>query len=183
MSFPTFCHASQPSRRHSRGLTLVETLVSLAVLVVTGVGAVSGFMLLNRYASDNRDQSTARELCQERIEQVMTMPFSPRLGNYPAVVGQDGNTYNLLGTATDYSATYAYIGAGGQQTSSTYNTPGEPVTIYRQPTGTKLITGNRTTTIWSAGSNNLVRIAVTVTYTLRGQSKNYTLYTLRGPDS
>ena len=149
----------------------------MAILIVTGVGGVSSFVLLNRYATGNRDRSTARALCQERIEQVLTLPFTPQTQVMPVVTGQDNQQYYLLGTYSNYNtASNAYTGPANQQTSN------EPVTIYKQPDGTSLVTGTRTTTVTSAGINGLVSVTVTVTYTVRGQPVTYSLSTLRSVD-
>ena len=110
------------------------------------------------------------------------MPFNPKVGNLPYVAGQDGSSYWLLGKSTDYSTANAYIGAASQQTSSTVNASGEAVTIFKQPDGTKFVTGYRTTSVSSAGASTLVRFTVTVTYTIRGQTNTYSLYMLRSPD-
>ena len=177
-------------RTARRGFTLIETLVSLAILVITGVGSVSGFLLLNRYASDNRDRAAAKALCQERVEQILTLPFNPKAGVVPAVVGQDGVTYYLLGQAStgsppSYDTSNNYIGAANQQTSN------EPVTISLQPNGSATaatpVTGTRTITVSAAPSLltlglDLVRATVTVTWTIRGTTNTYTLYALRSPD-
>ena len=181
--------------RGRRGFTLIETLVSLALLVLTGVGGVSGFMLLNRYASDNRDRAAAKALCQERVEQILTLPFNPKAGIVPAVVGQDNNTYYLLGLATtatppSYDSSNNYIGGANQQTSSTFNSSGEPVTISLQPNGNATaatpVNGFRTTTISAAPSSTpglcLMNATVTVTWNIRGTTNTYTLYALRSPD-
>ena len=123
------------------------------------------------------------------------MPFRPKDGVVPTVVGQDGNTYYLLGQSAtgafpSYSSANAYIGAVNQQTSSTSNASGEPVTISLQPNGTQTaatpVSGFRTTTVSAANSStsglNLVQATVTVTWVIRGTTNSYTLYALRSPD-
>ena len=203
-----------PSRRRdprisgwsrTRGFTLVETMVSLAVLVVASVGCVLSFMMLNQYAASLRNISSAKELCQERIEQARSMTFSPP-ATAPAVPGQDGNYYYILGmpntastlvpsgattvpaagTSTDYSSAGAFTGGSGSTTLV------EPITIYapRDGTTSTAITGTRTTSISASslvdanlgGSLNLVQFNVTVAYTYRGQNYSYSMYTLRSPD-
>ena len=82
ISEPSF-GALRPGARHHQGITLAEVLISLAILVLTGVGSVSGFMLLNRYATTNRDRAAAKALCQERIEQIVSLPFRPKDGIVP----------------------------------------------------------------------------------------------------
>lgn len=161
-------------------------MMSLAVLAVTGIGTVSGFMLLNRYASDNRDRNAARFLCQERIEQALTLPYRPYITAtnltkvLPSVTGQDGTAIYPLGKDTDYDNNGVYQG-GTQQTSS------EAVTISLQPNGTQAaatpVTGTRTTTLSVANATySLMRVSVNVSWVIRGQTKSYTLYTVRTKD-
>ena len=148
------------------------------------MGGVSGFLLLNRYATDNRDRNAAKELCQERLEQMLVLPFNPKAGVVPTVVGQDGVTYYLLGKTTNYDAANNYTGGANLQTSS------EAVTVSLQPNGTATaatpVTGTRTTTISTASSTTaglcLVQVSVTVTWVVRGTSNTYTLYALRSAD-
>lgn len=192
ISQPSFGAVRPGARRRLQGITLAEVLISLAILVLTGVGSVSGFMLLNRYATTNRDKAAAKALCQERIEQIVSLPFRPKDGIVPTVTGQDGNTYYPLGqsataSSPSYDSNNAYTGAANQQTSSTYNSNGEPVTLALQPNGTSTaltpVTGFRTTTVSVANATlSLVRVTVTVTWTTRGQTNSYTLYALRSPD-
>ena len=169
----------------TRGFTLLETMVSLAVLVVASVGCVFSFMMLNQYAASLRNISSAKELCQERIEQARSMTFNPPITT-PAVPGQDGNYYYILGmpstastlvpsgattvpaagASTDYSTTGAFTGG------SKLTTLVEPITVYAPRDGTTAtaITGTRTTAIAASplvdanlgGSLNLVQFTVTV---------------------
>ena len=186
ISQPSFEALHPGARRRLRGITLAEVLISLTILVLTGVGSVSGFMLLNRYATTNRDRAAAKALCQERIEQIVSLPFRPKDGIVPTVVGQDGNTYYLLGQSVSgatpsYDKNNAYIGAANAQTSS------EAVTLALQPNGTSTaltpVTGTRTTTVSVANATlYLMRVTVTVTWTSRNDTNSYTLYALRGPD-
>ena len=182
--------------RAARGMTMVELMVSLAVLALTAVGGVSGFILLNQYASNLRNVSSAKALCQERIEEVQTMPFSPPT-ILPYVTGQlDTNTYYLLGAAANYDSTGKFIGTGTVQTTN--STTGENVQVYVQQDGaTNTVPGVRTTGVSLASltdastvpgnpatgtSLHVVTFTVTVTYVFRGKNYSYSMYTLRGPD-
>ena len=179
--------------RAQRGLTLIEIMISLGVLAVTSVGGVSAFLLLNRYASNNRSITSAKELCQERIEQAQTMVYVPTT-NTPSVPGQlvngvpsnPSNTFNILGTPSNYDAT-------GQLTTSPLTTSTENVNIYlKQETGTNVVAGTRTTTIAlptglqditsGSGQLKIVQFTVTVAYSYRGQNYSYSMYTLRSAD-
>lgn len=191
--------------RNQRGLTLVEVMISLGVLVVTSVGGVSAFILLNRWASNERNITAAKELCQERIEQAQTMTYSP-VSNTPLVVGQTvngttGKNYKILGVAYKDANNPDGLGAnydnnGVLTSTGTLTTSSEPVNIYlRQENGTNLVAGTRTTTIAlpttltdftpGTGTGNqlsIVQFTVTVTYNYRGKDYSYSMYTLRSVD-
>ena len=172
-------------------------MVSLGILSLTSVGGVSAFMLLNRYASNVRSVTVAKELCQERIEQAQTMVYSPT-SNTPSVSGQVVNgtgsgPYKILGNA--YSDASPNYDVNGQLTNSTsaVTTSTEPVNIYlKQETGTSVISGTRTTSIalpttltdtsGTTGQLKIVQFTVTVAYTFRNQSYSYSMYTLRSAD-
>ena len=178
-------------------MTVVELMVSLTILVLTTVGGVSGFIMLNQYASNLRNLSSAKVLCQERIEQVQTMLFTPPT-NVPTVTGQiDGNTYYLLGPGTNSTGqTSVYDATTGAYTGTTprVTTTAETVQVYVQQDGTtNTVPGTRTTTIGlstltdastgSSGSSlKVMTFTVQVSYTYRGKTYSYSMYTLRGPD-
>ena len=182
--------------RAARGLTLVELMVSLAILVLTSVGGVSGFIMLNQYASNLRNLSSAKALCQERIEQVQTMTFTPPTV-VPTVPGQiDGNTYYLLGPGSNSTGQTSVYDSTGKFTGGTslVTTAAENVQVYVQQNGsTNTVPGVRTTTaglatLTDASTGNagvslkVLTFTVTVTYTYRGKPYSYSMYTLRGPD-
>ncbi len=197
------CISSQPNanssgcpRHRAGGMTLVEVLVSMAVLVLTTVGGISGFMIFNKYAMSSRNLSSAKALCQERIEEAQTMIFTPPTV-VPTVTGQsDGKTYYLLGPGSNspgqtsvYNSSGAYIGSNPLVTTS-----GESVRVYVQEDGvTNTVAGTRTTSVSlsslvdgslgnSGASLNVITFTVTVTYTFRGTNYSYSMYTLRSPD-
>ena len=177
-------------------MTLVEILVSLAILVLTTVGGVSGFMIFNQYAASSRNIASAKALCQERIEEVQTMIFTPPTV-VPTVPGQmDGKTYYLLGPGSNSTgATSVYNSSGTYTgTSPLVTTTAESVRVYVQQDGaTNTVPGVRTTSVSlsslidastgnSSTSLGVMTFTVTVNYTFRGKSYTYSMYTLRGPD-
>ena len=151
----------------TRGFTLVETMVSCGVLVMVVAGSMYSFMVLNRYAANLRNLSAAKELCQERVEQVSTMSFSPP-STTPLVPGQDGKYYYILGMPSvlpaipsGLTAMPTTVPSSSPQAAADYNSSGaytdgsgmaslvEPVTIYGPRNGTtaSAVTGTRTTTV------------------------------------
>ena len=208
----TFPARSLPGRIPScaTGLTLVEVMVSMAILVLTTVGGVSGFMIFNNYAASSRNISSAKALCQERIEEVQTLIFTPP-SSVPTVIGQMDTTTNntnyfLLGPGSN-SVAGMVNGVPGAKVPSVYNTTTgvytgsnpltpnvpEPVRVYVQQDGvTNTVIGTRTTTVSLAslvdgsgsglGSLGVMSFTVTVNYTYRGKPYSYSMYTLRSPD-
>ena len=181
-------------------MTLVEVLIALTILVLTSFGGIGAFTLLNRYAATTRNACSAKALCQERIEQVMALPFHPPL-TVPSVPGAiTGNgPFNILGTGANWSSdTPPYINGSNVTYAATSGTNGlqtstEPVTICLQQDGaTATVTGTRTTTVKSivtaltpaTGAINVptVLFTVNVAYTDRNTTKTYSMSTLRAFD-
>ena len=179
------------------GITLIEVLVSICILALTSCGGVAAFTMLNRYASTLRNTSSAKALCQERIEQAMSLPFNPP--STIAIVSAQQTAYgpyNLLGAATDWTTVSAPYSAGTPVsytgTSSGLQTSSEPVNVYVQQDGTTAtVTGTRTTTVTSMiatlpSSPNVqvpsVLFTVQVTYIFRGNANTYSMSTVRSFD-
>ena len=182
--------------RARRGLTLIEVMISLGILVITSVGGVSAFILLNRWASNSRNITAAKELCQERIEQAQTMTFAPTT-NTPLIVGQTvsgttGQNLKILGTAykdgNNPDGLTANYDINGQLLASA-TTSTEPVNIYlRQDNGVNVVAGTRTTSIdvptnlsdvSGTGQLKVVAFTVNVPYPYRRQRYSYSMSTLR----
>ena len=177
-------------------MTLAEVIIAFAVLALTSVGGVSGFLLLNRYAENNRSLSMARALCQERIEQAQTLPYrptdsTPTLPSAPSSDPSNTAACTILGTAANYTSG-VYSGGSNLQTSS------ETIPIYSLTSGASggaAVTYKRTTTVTPAGltyydvskssyttSLYLLQFTVTVSYVYRGTTYSTSMVTLRGPD-
>ena len=173
-------------------MTLVEVMIAFSILVLTSVGGVSGFVLLNRYAENNRCLSMARSLCQERIEQAQTLPYGPTnvvptLPSAPSSDPTNTTACTILGSTSNYTAN-GYNGGNNLQTSS------EKIPIYTQTTGTTAskspaVTYTRTTAVTPVALNStsgtslsLLQFTVTVSYVYRGQTYTTSMVTLRGPD-
>lgn len=163
------------------------------------MGGISAFMLLNRYAANLRNMSEARALCQERIEQALTLRFQPSSSTVPLAPNADpvakvaNPTLPILGPATSYSTTTGAFSGSNAQTST------ETIPIYTQSDGTSAqnsanVIYTRTTTVTPSGltyttpaaataiSLNVVLFTVTVSYVFHGQSYSASMSTLRSPD-
>lgn len=156
-------------------MTLVEVMIALSILALTTVGGISAFTLLNNYASNNRNQNSAKQLCQERIEQALILPFNPP-SQLPTVTAPSGTTYSLLGTAANWST-----GSAGLSNGVTTST--EPVNVYIQQDGlSAVVPGTRTTTVSCAtpsATNVLAKFTVRVDYTYRSRPYSYAMNVLR----
>ena len=188
------------TRAGAWGFTLVEIMISIGVLALTSMGGISAFLLLNRYAANLRNMSEARALCQERIEQALTLRFLPPSSTVPLAPNSDPTsiaanpTLPILGAATNYSTTTSAYSGGSNLQTSTENIP-----IYTQSDGTSAsnsanVTYTRTTTVSPANlyystavlttttSLNVVLFTVTVSYVFHGQSYSTSMSTLRAPN-
>lgn len=157
-------------------MTLVEVMVAVGILALTTVGGISAFTLLNNYAASNRNLTSAKELCQERIEQALGMGFQP-----PAILPQV-NGYYILGQASNWSrSNNLATGPTSEVTTSTENN----VNVYLQQDGqTVLVPGTRTTSIVcpNAAQTDVAQFTVKVNYTYRGKPFTYQMTTLRTSD-
>ncbi len=183
----TFRH--RPHRHRTAGVTLVEMMVALAVLALGVVALMTGFTTLNASAASSRLAVSAKALCQERIEQVITQPFHPP-AQLTTVKGAPPNPdFNLMGTAANWttaagpytdSSPFSFQGVGAVQTSQ------DTVNVCVQQDGvTTSVSGVRTTTMSvpdSTNSPDLALFTVTLTYSYRGRTFSTTMSTLRAVD-
>ena len=179
-----------------RGFTLLEIMVSVAVLSITSVGGFAAFLSLNRYAANLRNLSTARALCQERVEQALALAFRPTASIVPIAPNADAATkaatpmVAILGATTNYNTTSGAFTGGSNFQSST-----ETIPVYTQSDGTSArnsanVTFTRTTTVSPTTLNyaakgtslNLVLFTVNVSYVFHGTTYATSMTTLRGPD-
>ena len=178
-------------------MTLAEVMIAFAILALTSVGGVSGFLLLNRYAENNRSLSLARALCQERIEQAQTLPYrptdaTPTLPSAPSSDPSNTAACTILGTAANYKSG-VYSGGSNLQTSSetipiysyTSGVSGGAAVTYKRTTAVSpaaLTYYNGTTSAATTTSLNLLQFTVAISYVYRGKTYGTSMTTLRGPD-
>ncbi len=190
------------------GFTLIEIMISIAVLAAGTMGGVSAFMLLNRYAANLRNMAEARALCQERIEQALTLHFVPTSSVVPAAPNSDPTTnaasntptFAILGAITNYNTTSGAFTGGNNLQTSLVSGASENIPVYTQSDGTSAmnsanVTYTRTTTVSPAGlvyatsgtgttatSLNAVVFTVNVSYVFHGQTYSTFMTTMRSPD-
>ena len=179
--------------------------MSLGVLALGTMGGISAFLLLNRYAANLRNMSVARALCQERIEQALTLPFraptSTLSGTMPMAPNADAATKASGADPRDPRTSQqlerqrrALISASAPSKLLPKPFPSPRNRKTSTVSNSANITYTRTTTIapaslyYATGSGttttslNILQFTVTVVYVFRGQTYSASMNTLRGPD-
>jgi type II secretory pathway pseudopilin PulG len=148
---------------HETGLTLVEVMISCAMICITCTTFMYVFAQLNQMAMVSRLYTGAYAVAQSQIDLISTdSPFQP-------------------GAATPQVPPELVPG-----TTST------PVTVYQDPVTDNTVSGTMTTTVATANTSYtsgattetlyLYRATVTVSYTYRNQSYSVSFSTLRTSD-
>ncbi len=147
------------------GFTIVEIVISVALLAAFAVGSIEALLTLNRNASSTRIISCAREVVQRNMEAAMTVPFSsssiPPILNVTTGTGWNETNDVVLGTAAI------------------------PLIVARD--GTVFSTGTLKRTValaTTAGFHpDTRRVTFTLSYFVNGRPKpDYTLTSMRSPD-
>lgn len=73
---------------NEKGFGLLETLVALAILSLTSVAFVQGFVLTSKGTSLHEKRVIALSIAQSQVEYVKSLPFDPD-GDYPVGVDLD----------------------------------------------------------------------------------------------
>ena len=171
--------------RRQKGFTLIETLMSMAILVF-GILSLSSFFTSGLQSSAiNQVEFIAQQKAQESLESIFTARDTHTLswasinnvsqggvfldGKQPMLApGPDG----IVGTADDDSANpdNIVIGPGSDKILGT----ADDQIINLNPWMTRTIA---ITPVSGATNQNLKQIIVTVTYTYQGRSSSFTLTT------
>jgi type II secretory pathway pseudopilin PulG len=145
-------------RGRVRGITLTEIVVTIALVGTVSVGVLMSFSSANRIGIVDRSLTYARELCQDRVEQILAQSYSPT------------TTIPVLFGAWPIPAT--------NTTTAT-----ETVPIYSDNSGTAIVNGTRTTIVSRPDATlNYVLVTVRVNYTFRGKNYQQEINTVRAPD-
>jgi type IV pilus assembly protein PilV len=86
------------SPKGERGFTLIETMVSLVIMMVVGLGAASLFMYAIRNNSGGADRAAAIAIAQQRMERLRSVEFddaSLNTGTTNVVVTSAGRRYRV----------------------------------------------------------------------------------------
>ncbi len=151
--------ATLKKRISKAGITLVEIMLSIAMVGVVGASSIWAFTAVNRYAFTNRLLTAAQGVARSQIELVqIDTPFNPQFAQIPPDLE--------IGTRTETG-----------------------VTIYSDPNDSDLqVNGSITTMVtdpgWTIGgvSINARQVRVRVTYVYRGKTFNVNMNTFRVSD-
>lgn len=154
--------ASVTARRGSRqdeAFTLVEVLVATILIGLVAASVIWGLNMLHQRATVNRLFTQAQTICQNRIDQILTVgPYNP--------AGGEETPDDLKTTQTP--KTVAVSTAPGNPVSGTMTTTITDTTLkYPDATGTLL---------------NIKQARVVVAYNFRGKNYSVEMNTMRAPD-
>ena len=155
---PTGDSRRGPYPQPTGAFTLVELAVTVTVVGAIALSAVTGLLAANRMGAVERVRTSARMLCQDRIEQALSQPFALP-STIPAIFG----TWPVPATQT--------------------TTATDTVQVYADEGGTALINGTRTVLVSRPDTTrNYVLVTARVDYTYRGSNYRQEISTVRAPD-
>lgn len=149
-------------RRAAAGFTLVQVMISAAVIVIAGVSSISGLLTVNREAATMRLYSEARAIVQRCTDKALTVPFtSTSTPTILATTGSSGSSFDENGDG-NYNENVAYLRSG--------NT---------------LVTGTVTRTVVAEANPDsavIYRVTFQINYNFRGRAYSYQMVSLRAQD-
>jgi len=142
------------------GFTLLELTIALGMFALFATGAVVSMTQVNRHASATRLRTLALGVAQQRIDEVLTIPWSS--ANRPAVLVAGSRTDNAIPLNNDAMNNQAGL-------SSAFTNLDTQVTATRVTEINDVLPRK-------------VRAVVTVTYSYRNRPYRISLTTLRAID-
>lgn len=172
------------------GFSLVEALISVAIIGLAVAGIYTGMLKVNEFAVANRLNSCATQIVLSKLDQALSVrPFYPTAagGADPFVAARNTSTYDAvpaslmvsqaLNTPVVVSSTNIFIDSDALALGSTnaYIT-GRLTTLVSDAS---IVTGG---TIAVSGTTALRSVNVTLSYTFRGRDYAVQMTCLRAPD-
>lgn len=153
---------------------MMEVCVAVGIFSFFSAGSICALSQANRFASNSRYETLALAAAQQRIDQIMTTPWSVS-DPVPAVL-TSGTTTEAYPTVSLPLNGDPFNSASGL--SSAFTNYDTQVLDSRTTVITKLTdcSGN------TGAKSRLLRAAVTVSYIYRGKQTSLTLTTVRGTD-
>lgn len=154
--------AHLPLRRPvaARGLTLIESIVAMAVLSLFGSLAYLTMLRLNQWATVSRLQTLAGALAMERVDEALSRPWPYADSPYPVTSGTESDLF--------LNAETGIIGAGTQRT---LRVPATRITLVT-PLDTE-----------PSPSKRLISVSGSVVYSFRGRTYSAPFSTQRTCDN
>ena len=143
------------------GFTLIDVVVTSAILILIASTAMYALTSINRYASFNRVQAAAESIVQNQIDQILTRgPYVPTNTppDIPTILNSGTTVINNLPVFTDPES------------------------------GNLVVMGKLTTVIQDTGAKSngitlyVLKAAVTLDFTFRAKPYTIAMDTLRAPD-
>jgi len=147
--------------RKTLAFTLAEVIIAASILALFIVGSVSAMAQINRWASAARLRTLATALVQQRIDQILTTPWSV-LSTTPTILTAGTTTETKLPLNND-----SFNNGAGLSSAFT--------NLDVQVIDTR-------TTVITSVSAHMIRAVVTVTYTYRAHNYSVSMTTLRTTD-
>jgi prepilin-type N-terminal cleavage/methylation domain-containing protein len=163
-----------PTNRVRRGFTLLEVCFTIAIFSLFSAASIYSLSQINRFASNSRYRTLALSVAQQKIDQIMTTPWSV-MGTVPTVLAAGSVTEAAPTIVLPLNSDPLNSASGLSSAFTNYDTQ---ILDSRTTVITKLTdcSGN------TGASSRLLRATVTVTYTYRGKQASIVLSTLRGTD-
>lgn len=157
-------------RLHSNGaFTLVELLVAMSIIGLVAGSSVWAMLDSNRFASIDRVRTAAKAACQEKIDQALTIPYTP----------------DALPPLFTTGSPVTIPPPNGNPDRGTQTIPSETISLYvdQDNANPPVVQGTRQTRVsLSDATLGLVRVWVRVDYSFRGKAYSYEMYVVRAPD-
>jgi type II secretory pathway pseudopilin PulG len=149
--------------RGRAAFTVLELCFAIAIFSFFAVGSVLALVQFNRFANNSRYQTLALTAAEQRMDQIMTVPWSV-LGTRPAIL--------TTGTTTESN-----LPLNNDSFNSTSGLSSAFTTLDTQ------VLDPRTTVISAVtGNTRLLSVTVTVNYTYRGRAYSIAINSMRATD-
>lgn len=167
-------HTFISTRRHRRAFTLVELCFALASFSLFAATSIYSLSQANRFASNSRYKTLALAVAQQKIDQIMTTPWSVA-GAVPTVLA--------AGTTTEAAPNVA-LPLNGDPLNSANGLSSAFTNLDIQVLDSRITEITKLTDCSGNTGNNsrLLRATVTVFYTYRGKQTSLALTTIRSTD-
>jgi type II secretory pathway pseudopilin PulG len=161
-------------RGHRRGFTVLELCFAVATFSLFAVTSIYSLSQANRFASNSRYKTLAIAAAQQKIDQIMTTPWSVA-GPVPAVLASGTTVESAPSVTLPLNGDPLNSASGLSSAFTNYDTQ---VLDSRTTVITKLTdcSGN------TGDKSRVLQATVTVSYTYRGKQTNLSLTTVRGTD-